>query len=55
MIEVAGSLNFENTPSYSLTLTVTDAGSLTDTAVVVIPVSDVNENPSFVGTLYSAT
>ena len=55
VIEVAGSLNFESTPSYSLTLTVTDAGSLTDTAVVVISVSDVNENPSFVGAPYSAT
>lgn len=55
VIEVAGSLNFESTPSCSLTLTVTDAGSLTDTAVVVISVSDVNENPSFVGAPYSAT
>ena len=38
-----------------MTLTVTDAGSLTDTAVAVISVSDVNENPLFVGAPYSAT
>ena len=55
MIEVAGSLDFESTPSYSLTLTVTDAGSLTDTTAVVISISDANESPSFVGAPYSAT
>ena len=55
MIEVAGSLNFESTASYSLTLTITDAGSLTDTTAVVISISDANESPSFVGSPYSAT
>ena len=55
MIEVAGSLDFESTPSYSLTLTVTDAGSLTDSTAVVISISDANESPSFVGAPYSAT
>ena len=55
MIEVAGNLNFESTPSYSLILTVTDAGSLADTTAVVISISDANESPSFVGAPYSTT
>ena len=55
IIKVDGSLDFESTPSYSLTLTVTDAGSLTDTTAVVISVSDANESPSFVAAPYSAT
>ena len=55
MIEVSGSLDFESTVSYSLTLTVTDAGGLTDTTAVVISISDANESPLFVGAPYSAT
>ena len=51
---MAGSLDFETTPSYSLTLTATDSGSLTDTTAVVISVRDVNESPSFVGAPYSS-
>ena len=51
---MAGSLDFETTPSYSLTLTATHSGSLTDTTVVVISVRDVNESPSFVGAPYSS-
>nr|XP_058963294.1 cadherin EGF LAG seven-pass G-type receptor 3-like [Pocillopora verrucosa] len=54
IIEVAGSLDFETTPSYSLTLTATDSGSLTDTTAVVITVGDVNVSPSSVGAPYSS-
>ena len=55
VIEVAGSLDFETTASYSLTLTATDSSSLTDTTAVVISISDANESPSFSGAPYSAT
>ena len=55
IIEVAGSLDFETNASYSLTLTATDSGSLTDTTAVVISITDVNESPVFIGAPYSAT
>ena len=51
---MAGSLDFETTPSYSLTLTATDSGSLTDTTAVVISVGDVNVSPSSLGAPYSS-
>ena len=40
-------LNFETTPSFSLTVQVTDAGTpgLTDTATVTINLNNLNENP----------
>lgn len=41
------SLDYESRDSYSLTLTVRDAGGLTDTKSVTINVVDVNEAPSF--------
>ena len=45
LITVASGLDFETTPSYELTVTVTDAGLLTDTANITITVDDVNEVP----------
>lgn len=42
-ITTATALDFETTPSYSLTVTVTDTGSLSDTATVSITVTDVAE------------
>jgi VCBS repeat-containing protein len=38
-------LDFETTPSYTLTVTVTDAGGLSDTATVTITITNVNEPP----------
>ena len=45
LITVASGLDFETTPSYELTVTVTDAGLLADTANITITVDDVNEVP----------
>ena len=47
-ITVAGALDFETTPSYSLEVTVTDGGSpsLSGTATITITVEDVNEAPT---------
>ena len=42
-------LDYETTPSYSLTVTVSD-GSLTATATVAITVTDINEAPTITGT-----
>jgi len=39
-------LDFETTPSFALTVEVTDSGGLTDTASVTINVNDVNEGPT---------
>ena len=44
-ITVARALDFETTSSYSLTLTVIDGAGATDTATVVITVTDVDERP----------
>ena len=44
----SGALNFEATPNYSLTIKVTDANGQTDTGIVSIAVTNVNE-PPFVG------
>ena len=38
-------LNFEATPSFTLTVAVTDAGSLSDTAQITINLTNVNEAP----------
>lgn len=42
-------LNFETTPTYTLNVQIQDAGGLTDSAVVVVNVSDVNEAPTTTG------
>ena len=39
-------LDFETTPSFALTVQVTDAGTLTDTATVTINLTNVNEAPT---------
>ncbi len=49
-ITVANStaLNFETTPSFVLTVEVTDTGNLIDTATVTVNLNDVNEMPTVV-------
>ena len=42
----AAQLDFETTPVFSLTVTVTDAGGLTDTAAVTVNLTNVNEDPT---------
>ena len=44
-ITVARALDYETTPSYSLTLTATDTAGATDTATVNIAVTNVDERP----------
>ena len=39
-------LDFETTPVYSLTVTVTDSGGLTDDAAVTVNLTDDNEAPT---------
>ncbi len=39
-------LNFETSPAFTLTVTVTDGGGLTDTATVIVNLTDVNEAPA---------
>ena len=39
-------LDFETTPVFSLAVTVTDSGGLTDTAAVTVNLTDVNEDPT---------
>jgi len=39
-------LDFETTPSFTLNVLVTDAGQLTDTAVITINLTNVNESPT---------
>ncbi|MFC4991768.1 cadherin domain-containing protein [Rubritalea tangerina] len=43
VVRVASALDFETTTSYALTITVTDAGGLSDTAAVTLNVTNVNE------------
>ena len=43
----AAALNFETTPSFTLTVGVTDAGGLSDTATVTVQLTNVNEAPVF--------
>lgn len=44
-IKVAAALDHETTPSYALTISVTDSAGATDTATVSIAVTNVNEPP----------
>ncbi|WP_026258522.1 cadherin domain-containing protein, partial [Endozoicomonas elysicola] len=44
-ISVVGDLNYEVTPSYALTIEVTDTGNLSETATITIDVNDLNETP----------
>jgi VCBS repeat-containing protein len=55
-ITVAGVVNYETTPSFSLTVQVTDNGTpaLSSTATVTIGVSDINESPIAGGDTYNA-
>ena len=46
-ITTATALDFETTPSYSLTVTATDGGGLSDTANVTVTVTNSNESPVF--------
>ncbi|WP_346187115.1 cadherin domain-containing protein [Rubritalea halochordaticola] len=46
-ITTATSLDYQTTSSYSLTVTVTDGGGLTDTALVNVAVTNVNDSPIF--------
>jgi VCBS repeat-containing protein len=48
-ITVNGELDYESTPNYSLTVTVTDGHGNADTATLLINVNDVNEAPEFAG------
>ncbi len=41
-----GPLDYETTPSYTLTVTVTDSNGLSDTATITINVTNVNEAPT---------
>ena len=43
VLSVASALDFETTPSYSLTVVATDGGGLTGNAVVMVTVVDVND------------
>ena len=52
---MARSLDYETTPSYTLTVQAADGGSLSDTTTVSITVTDVNEAPSFGSTTYTYT
>ena len=49
----ATQLDFETTPVFNLAVTVTDAGSLTDTAAVTVNLTDVNEGPAASDTTFS--
>ncbi|WP_346190067.1 cadherin domain-containing protein [Rubritalea halochordaticola] len=51
-VTTATALDYETVASYSLTVTATDGGGLSDTASVSITVTDVNENP--VATSYTS-
>ncbi len=48
-----GPLDYETTPSYTLTVTVTDSNGLSDTATITINVTNVNEPPTAVDDSYS--
>ena len=44
-ITTTAALDFETTPSYSLTVTATDGGGLSDSAAVIVNVTNINEAP----------
>ncbi|SHJ79148.1 Cadherin domain-containing protein [Rubritalea squalenifaciens DSM 18772] len=46
-ITTATELDFESTAGYSLTVSSTDAGGLSDSATIAVTVNDVNEDPVF--------
>ena len=46
-VTAANALNHEDTASYALTVTATDAGSLSDTHGLTVTVTDVNDAPEF--------
>jgi hypothetical protein len=48
-------LDFETTPTYTLTVEVTDSGLLVDTADIVINLTNVNEPPTLNDTTFSST
>ena len=39
-------LNFEATPSYNMTVEIEDEGNLTDTALITVNLTNINENPT---------
>ena len=45
-VNESAQLDFETTPVFNLTVTVTDSGGLTDTAAVTVSVIDLNEAPT---------
>ena len=47
-VTVAGTLNFEQTPTITMTITVTDAGGSSDDATITVNLINVNEAPVFV-------
>ena len=49
----ADALDFETTPSFTLTVQVRDAGGLTDTATATIDLTNVNEVPTVNSTAFS--
>ena len=52
-IVVAGSLDYETTSSYTLTVEVRDGDGETDTATVTVTVTDANDAPAFQAPTYS--
>ncbi len=55
MASNAAALDFETTPTFSLTVQVEDAGSLTDFATVTIDLTNLNEAPTVSAALFSLT
>ena len=54
-VATSSALDFETTPSFALTVTVTDNGTpaLADTATVTVTLTNVNEAPAFTGDPYT--
>ncbi|HEX5065660.1 MAG TPA: cadherin domain-containing protein, partial [Myxococcota bacterium] len=46
-------LDFETTPSFTLTVQVTDAGGLTDTATITVDLTDANEVPDLADAVFA--
>ncbi len=46
-LQTNAALDYETKASYSVTVTATDGGNLSDTTTVTISITDVNESPSF--------
>jgi hypothetical protein len=45
-VDDSGALDYEMTPSFNLTVVVTDTGNLTDSASITITVNDANDDPT---------